>query len=116
MRSIEPSKRAYAAVCKLARDAAQNDNWLQPELDGISEANPGDIGMAHRESWEQTCHWEHYYGRRISELASQQARRFGEITWEERYFGLYQPLVDAFWDEWEEAAGFWEVVNAATPA
>jgi hypothetical protein len=29
---------------------------------------------------------------------------------------LYQPLVDAFWDEWEEAAGFWEVVNAATPA
>jgi len=116
MRNIQPSQRAYAAVRKLARNAAKNDNWLQPELDGIDEGDPGDIGTAHRESWQQTCHWEHFYGRPTSTLADQQQRRFGELTFEERYFGLYEPLVDAFWDEWEETIGFWDVVNATAAA
>jgi len=113
MKNAYPSKRAFTAARQLAREAAQNDHWLCPELDGIDESDPGDIGTAHRESWQQTCHWEHFYGSRLSALADQQARRFGVLTFEERYFGLYEPLVDAFWNEWEERSGFWDAVNTA---
>jgi len=115
---IYPSQRAFSAVRKLARDAAKNDNWLCPELDGLLDSEKdGDIGMAHRDSWQQTCHWEHYYGRPINELVEQQtrrlARRYGPLEFEERYYGLYDPLVDAFWEEWESHVGFWTAVEEA---
>ena len=112
----QPSKRAYDAVRKLAREAARNDHWMVPELDGLDGAD--DISTAHRESWQQTCHWEHYYGTAISRIVDQQERRFcapGEsLDCEARYFRLYEPLLDAFWEEWEEKSGFWDAVNKKT--
>ncbi len=112
----EPSGRAFEAVRKLARHAAKHDGWMCPEVDDLSDEIYGDKGTAHREQWEQTCHWEHFYGKEISRIVDQQERRLSPrepMEFEERYYGLYQPLVDAFWEEWEERAGFWEAVAAA---
>ncbi len=109
MRDIKPSERAFARVRKMAREAAKTDNWLTVELDDLRGHD--DLALEHRAGWEQTCHWEHYYGSAISTIADSQARRFGELSWEEQYWGLYDPLKDAFWETWEEAVGFWEAVN-----
>ena len=114
-KEIEPSGRAYEAVRKLARHAAKHDGWMQPELDDLG-GDHGDIGSEHRSSWEQTCHWEHFYGNEISRIVDQQERRFSRdepLEFEQRDYGLYEPLVDAFWEEWEERAGFWAAVEAA---
>ncbi len=42
-----------------------------------------------------------------------QERRFGQLEWEDRYYGLYLPLKEAFWDEWEEKSGFWDEAEKA---
>jgi hypothetical protein len=35
------------------------------------------------------------------------------LEFEECYYGLYDPLVDAFWEEWESHVGFWAAVEEA---
>lgn len=111
-REIKPSERAIAAARKLARDAVKRDNWLLPHpeediRDTDILADLGEISERHRSSWEQTDHFHLLYGTRLSELADAQERRFGGIEWEERYYGLYLPLKEAFWDEWEGKSSFW---------
>ena len=102
---MEPSARAFAAVRKLTRQALQ-DGWLEPCVDGLPVGTAGDVLTAHRAAWEQTDHWERLYGRRISEIVDQQERRLGPMNCETRYHCLYEPLVDAFWTEWEAKSGF----------
>ena len=112
--TMEPSRRAYAAAGKLGRKAARNDTWLEVVLDDLDlAATGGDAATAHRESWQQTDHWRELYGRPLSDLADQQARRLGVTDCEPRFFHLYEPLVDAFWDAWEEAVRFWDLAESA---
>jgi hypothetical protein len=118
-REIEPSARAIAAVEKMARDAAKNDHWMTfsglDDLTGTDGNDPGDIAASHREQWEQTCHWEHFYGNEISRICDQQERRFSRepLEFEPRYYGLYLPLVDAFWEAWEDASDLYGKIEAA---
>ena len=117
-RDIKPSERALAAARKLARDAVRRDHWLLPHpeediQDTDTLADLGEISERHRSGWEQTDHFHLLYGRRLSDLANAQMRRFGPMEWEERYYNLYLPLKDAFWDEWEDKAGFWEKAEKA---
>jgi hypothetical protein len=35
------------------------------------------------------------------------------MEWEERYYNLYLPLKEAFWDEWEDKSGFWDKAEKA---
>ena len=80
----QPSKRW--------RDAAKNDGWMTPDiqLDEFDSKDPGDIATSHREAWEQTCHWEHFYGNEISRICDKQELRFGgNLGFEQRYYGLY---------------------------
>lgn len=109
---IRPSERALAAARKLARDAVKRDHWLQPYpeediRDTDTPADLGEISERHRDGWEQTDHFHLLYGTRLSELADTQERRFGPMEWEERYYELYLPLKEAFWDEWEDRSGLW---------
>jgi hypothetical protein len=116
MKDIRPSQRAYAAVRRLARKAARTDHWMRPEIDDIltddlDADNPGEISERHRDSWRETCHWQILYGTPISAIVDQQEQRFGPLTFEDRYYGLYLELLDAFWDEWESQTEFWAAVE-----
>jgi hypothetical protein len=111
-REIKPSERALEAARKLARDAVNRDHWLSPYpeediQDTDTLADLGEICLRHRDSWEQTDHFRLLYGARLSQLADAQERRFGQLEWEQRYYELYLPLKEAFWDEWEDRSGFW---------
>jgi hypothetical protein len=117
-REIKPSGRALAAARKLARDAVKRDHWLSPYpeediRDADTLADLGDISERHRSSWEQTDHFHLLYGTRLSQLADAQECRFGQLEWEERYYGLYLPLKEVFWDEWEDKSGFWDKAEKA---
>jgi len=117
-REIQPSKRALEAARKLARDVVKRDHWLSPHpeeeiKDSNTLADLGEISQRHRDGWEQTDHFQLLYGTRLNELADAQERRFGQLEWEERYYNLYLPLKEAFWDEWEDKSGFWEKAEKA---
>jgi hypothetical protein len=117
-RDIQPSERALEAARKLARDAVKRDHWLSPcpeedIQDTETLADLGEISQRHRDGWEQTDHFQLLYGKRLTELADAQERRFGPMDWEERYYELYLPLKEAFWDEWEDKSGFWEKAEKA---
>ena len=107
---IEPSQRAFEAVKRLARKAVREDGWLQPCVEDHDVANTDDIGeiaLNHRAGWQETTNWELTWGRQISLIVDQQERRFlprGDLSIgsETRYYALYEPLLEAFWDEWEE--------------
>ena len=107
---IEPSQRAFEAVKRLARKAAREDGWLQPSVEEHDIADTDDIGeiaLNHRVGWQETTNWELTWGRQISLIVDQQEQRFlprGDLSLgsETRYYALYEPLLEAFWDEWEE--------------
>ena len=109
-RDIEPSGRAFDAARKLAREAFKKDKWMTPcieDTDIGDETDETQIMLNHRASWEQTEHWNQTWGKRLSQLTDQQEKRFlapgdVELEWERRYYGLYQPLLETFWDTWDE--------------
>lgn len=102
MKEVKPSKRAFAAVQKMARDAAKEDGWMTPCLEEhtAKEKDIGNAIQAHREGWQGTEHFAHFYGRTIKDIADRQSDRFKGCTSEERIH-LYYDLIEAFWDEWE---------------
>ena len=76
-------------------------------------ADLGEISQRHRSAWEQTDHFRLLYGERLASLADAQEHRFGPMEWEARYYELYLPLKEAFWDEWEDRIGFWGKAETA---
>lgn len=117
-RDIKPSNRALEAARKLAQDAVKRDHWMLPypeeEIEGTDTlADLGEISQRHRDAWEETDHFRLLYGARLSELADAQECRFGQMEWEERYYELYLPLKEAFWEEWENRSGFWDQAENA---
>ncbi len=117
---IKPSERAFNLVRQLARKAAKTDHWMEICLEDVDlRSDPGEIGCRHREQWEETCHWERFYGNEITLIVDTQERRLSPhepLEFEQRYYGLCQPLVDAFWDEWEDKVGLWAAIeNAINP-
>lgn len=117
MKDYKPSQRAFIAIRRLARKAAKTDWWMRPCFDSIDFDE--DVFQQHRSQWEETEHFNHFYGQQLSNLAVQQARRFKvELDTEIRYSCFYQPLLDAFWDEWEETLDFGDLIsqNTMTPA
>ena len=117
-REIKPSNRALDAARKLARDAVKRDHWMLPcpeeEIkDTDTLADLGEISQRHRDAWEETDHFRLLYGNRLSHLADAQEQRFGPMEWEQRYYELYLPLKEAFWDEWEDRIGFWGKAETA---
>ena len=75
---------------------------------------------------EETDHFDHFYRQPIGDLALMEALRYGIgrdqskdgkfwiggfHDWETYHYALFTPLIDAFWDVWEEAVGLhpcWE--------
>lgn len=117
---IEPSQRAFEAVRRLAREAFRTDGWMTPVVEDLMDEDTDDIGdlvMTHRSQWEQTCQFELLWGARISEIVDQQEARFERldlaVRWEDRYYGLYEPLKEAFWEEWERKHKLVEQINEA---
>ncbi len=118
-REISPSARAVATVEKMGRDAAKKDTWMTfsglDDLTGTDGNDPGEIASSHRAAWEETEHWTHFYGNEITSICDQQERRFSRepLEFEQRYYGLYLPLVDAFWEAWEEASDLYGKIDKA---
>lgn len=105
---VKPSEETEAKVRELAVDAAKNDNHMQPAFDGRAGREPtwSEFQDAHRSTWMETCHFEHYYGNVISDLCDDEEVRFvgkvGDLGFDDRRYGLYEPLIDLFWDTWEQ--------------
>jgi hypothetical protein len=101
-----PSRNAFNTAAKLGRFAAKNDGWMEPVAEARHRDALTDFGQFEQEQingWEETCHFEHYYGRPLSDLAEQQARRQGldkADNWETWYYTFYLPLRDEFWECW----------------
>lgn len=117
---IEPSQRAFEAVRRLAREAFRTDGWMTPVVEDLMDEDTDDIGQLvteHRSQWEQTCQFEILWGARISEIVDQQEARFVRlglhVRWEDRYYGLYEPLKEEFWEVWEQKHKLVEQINEA---
>jgi len=109
-----PSKRALAKASALGRQAAR-DSWMAPCPEEYPSRNLGDISQAHRDGWEETLHFAHYYGRTLDGIADSEAERLyggvGNVSAETRHYTLYDPLRDAFWDAYEESTGFYALAK-----
>jgi len=116
---VEPSQASLKDARNMGREAAAQDAWMTPlPEEHLDEGDDlGNISQAHREGWEQTTHFQVYYGDKLSDLTDAEEARiagdFGVMGTMSRYEGLYVPLKDAFWDAWEEASGFYEAADAA---
>lgn len=111
MATTGPSKRALNEARKLAREAAKDDNWMEPVPEEHDEEDYGDFVEAHRGQWEQTCHFDHFYREKLIALADAQAARFNVFQaedWEAWYYGFVIPIKEAFWEEWEEKVNLLE--------
>ena len=112
-----PSQRAYNQVKTLARQAAKHDNWLEPLFDNVKEIKDfGQYSLVHRERWEQTDHFETFYGKNLTDIADQQAKRYNVSrldNWE-AWNEFYQELKETFWETWEDQTDFvtkWKLHN-----
>jgi hypothetical protein len=113
-RDIKPSETAFEKVRRMARRAFKKDGWMTPCVEEEDSDDINEMVLNHRDHWMETNHWEYYYSRPISDIVDTQERRFsGDLTWEERYYGLFEPLVEAFWDEWENK---WDIYSLAKKA
>jgi hypothetical protein len=123
LRDISPSKEALAKARKMGEEAAKNDTWMEPlPEEHIQDDDPDDVGTMseeHKDAWCGTEHFQHHYGRPLSDLTDEEEERItGEVGGLShidlgRYEGLYIPLRDAFFDAWEEGVKFYEKAQVA---
>ncbi len=108
----EVSDAAKDKVRALAQGAAKDDNWMRPLYEEKAKGvTLSDFAQANQEAWMETCHFEHYYDRPISNIADEEEMRItGESVarhGEKWLQCLYLDLREAFWDEWDEAVGLY---------
>lgn len=108
-KALQPSQRAFEHARKIARYAVKHDHWMCPIDEWNEPEATTDYGVFEQElihGWEETCQFQMLHGRCISDLAEQQAKRFGinkhdgGCSWDLYYYSLYCPLRDEFWEEW----------------
>jgi hypothetical protein len=128
--NIAPRPEAFAEVRRLAQHAAKHDNWMDVCADDIiddvrkreARKDYGQFVGYHREGWEETNHFDHFYRQVIGDLALTEALPFnvgrdqsadgkfwigGYRNWEAYHYEIFCPLVDAFWETWEDAVGLY---------
>jgi hypothetical protein len=110
MATLRGYKTAAAKVRKLAR---QHDTWMLPTTDEPREKESRtDFGAwldEESQGWEETDHFQHYYGGEITALAHHVAdlNHLEGEAWLDVWLGLKEE----FWDEWaskHNAADHWE--------
>lgn len=99
---IRPSQEAMDHVTYLAQRAAAEDGWMQPTPEDHTEELYEDFIQAHRSGWENSTHFQAYYGDKLSNLCDREEMRWPPLDTEVRYYALYPPILDLFWDTWEE--------------
>lgn len=103
-----------------ARDLAHRpDTWMTPTDDHRGRLAREDYGAWQQEQeagWEETLHFEHFYGSELTAIAVDEAEMAGlenprEDNWETYYYDFYSPLKEAFWEEWHDVHDthtFWQ--------
>jgi hypothetical protein len=116
------TQKALAQARKMGREAAKEDGWMEPLPEEHDETDYGEFTDAHREGWEQTNHFWHYYGQPLYDLAHEEAEKKGVTPQTTREYGVavhesfYCPLKDEFWEVWEEKVKLYEKWDKAHAA
>lgn len=118
--NVEPSENSRTAVEVMARKAVMSDNHMTPIFeDRLNRKDWSDFQDRHRSAWEETEHFEYHYAKPIRRLVdfdeNRIATEIGLLKRETRLYYLYDPLIELFWDTWEEEANLhalWKVFKA----
>lgn len=113
--SVDLSSQAIEQVRALAVSAAQDDNWMEPLFDDIKTSSFSEFEEENRRMWEETEHFDTYYGRKISEIADrEEALTIGKLSTESRLYDIYLPLLDLFWETYTDVVDLyskWKMVK-----
>jgi len=107
----EATKEALELAYKLGKRAARADTWMKVTMEGIEEhLEFGDFQTFHRESWEQTDHFQCGWLEEIIKISEADANKQNvfmhtgdHMTW---YEGFNVPCKESFWEGWEEVNKF----------
>ncbi len=111
---VGASEEAIAKAEVLAQRALEDD-WMNLVADDKGGSDYEEWLLAHRLRWEETGHFDVYYGNELDEIVREDFRRQGgEVDAEDLshtgYFDIRGEVYDRFWSIWEgakHARDFW---------
>jgi hypothetical protein len=130
------SADAIQQVREIALHAAETDDWMTPVVDEHigrkdqmeATRDYGQFVGYHRDSWGSTDHFSLLYRESIGQIALEEALPYGvgrDLSedgkfwvggfndWEAYHYDIFEPLLDEFWETWENAQNLYDLWDRA---